>query len=153
MTYKELKMAGFSPFLGKGAKYPFAFDENTGGIRKASSENYYLGGTGLEDLVKINDSIAHILSVTVGTRFFLPTFGARVNDLVFEPNDDIFADAIRVYIVDALKTWEKRIDILSVDISTDVEDLKQHKSKIQINYRVISSQKLGNYVYPFVRTL
>ena len=147
-------MTNFSPFLGKGARYPFAFDEITGGVKTASSEGYYLGNPAINDsLEKINGSIENILSTTLNKRFFLPTFGSKVNSLVFEPNDDIFADTIRIYIGEALNTWEKRIIVLSTDVLTDNTDLDNHTAKITVNYKVISSQKVGNYIYPFVRSL
>ena len=146
-------MSNFSPFLGKGARYPFAFNEITGGVEKASSESYYLGDPAVDnkDLEKINGSIHNILSTALYTRFFLQTFGSKINSLVFEPNDDIFADTMRVYVAEALGRWEKRIILLSVDIVTDNTDFDNHTAKIVINYRIISSQRTGNYVYPFVR--
>jgi len=145
----------FSPFLGKGGRFPFSFDSITGGVKKASSENYYLGNPKVasKDLAKINGALDNILSTALGNRFFLPSFGARINELLFEPNDDIFADMVRVYIAESLSRWEKRVQLLSVDILTTINDLNQYTSKIVINYKVVNTQITGNFVYPFVRRL
>jgi len=145
----------FSAFLGKGAKYPFAFDRVSGGVKRASSENYYLGNPAVTGgtLEKINGAIEFILSTALESRFFLPTFGSALNQLVFEPNDTVFADAMKVYVVDALARWEKRIVILSVDVLTTDTDRDENLSRIVVNYKVISSQVVGNYVYPFVREI
>lgn len=144
----------FSPFLGKGAFFPFGFNPSTGGVKKASAENYVPGSaTASTELTKINGSIEHILSVALGTRFFLPIFGSKVHELVFEPNDDIFADSIRVYITEALNLWEKRITVFSIDVLTSPADLENNTAKIVINYKMISSQVVGNFIYPFVRQI
>lgn len=145
----------FSPFLGKGTKYPFQFDSITGGVARASSENYYSGNPQVKGntLDKINGAIEFILSTALESRFFLPDFGSNLYTLLFEPNDEILADSLRVFISDALNKWEKRIILLSVDIVTTVDELNQHLARVNINYRVVSSQQVGNYVYPFVRRI
>jgi len=145
----------FSPFLGKGTYFPFGFDPATGGVKRASSENYLPSNPGVvsDDLVKINGSIHHILSTAIGTRLFLPTFGSNLYKLVFEPNDDIFVDSARVYISDALTAWEKRIVLLSIDVLTSTVDLNNNTAYLRVNYRVVTSQILGNFVYPFVRRI
>jgi len=148
-------MSVFSPFLGKGAAYPFKFNTITGGVAVASSENYYLGNptVATSDLDKINMSIANIISTPLGTRFFLPEFGCNLYTLVFEPNDDIFANLARVYIADALFKWEKRLTVRAIDVITTIDNLEANSTNIKINYQIISSQVVGNYVYPFVRNL
>jgi len=145
----------FSPFLGKGGRFPFSFDPITGGVRRASSENYYLGNPKVQgkELEKIKGALDNILSTALDVRFFLPSFGTRLQQLLFEPNDDVFADMARVYIAEAISRWEKRIRLLSIDILTDVNDLNYHTSRIVINYIIISTQVKGNFIYPFVRRL
>lgn len=145
----------FSPFLGKGTYFPFSFDPATGGVKRASSENYLPSNPGIisDDLVKINGSIHHILATAIGTRLFLPTFGSNLYRLVFEPNDSVFVDTARVYISEALTNWEKRITLLSIDVLTSTVDLQNNTAYFRINYRVITSQVLGNAVFPFVRRI
>lgn len=145
----------FSPFLGKGAKYPFTFDSITGGVKRSSSEEYNVGAPVIRgtQLDKINGSLHHILTTPLGSRLFLPDFGSNLYRLVFEPNNDVFSGMARVYISDAISKWEKRIIILTIDILTNTADRINHTAKININYRVISTQITGNYVYPFVRSI
>lgn len=144
-----------SPFLGKGTYFPFRFDSATGGVKRASSENYLPSNPGVvnDDIVKINGSIHHILSTPIGSRLFLPTFGSDLYKLVFEPNDEIFVDMARVYVANALNTWEKRIILLSIDVLTSTQDLVNNTAHLRINYRVITNQQLGNAIYPFVRRI
>lgn len=148
-------MSTRSPFLGKGTYFPFSFDRSTGGVKRASSENYSPSNPGIvdNDIIKINGSIHYILSTPIGTRLFLPTFGSNLYKLVFEPNDDIFVDTARVYVSNALNTWEKRIILLSVDVLTSTQDLIDNTAYLRTNYRIITSQQLGNFVFPFVRRI
>lgn len=55
---------------------------------------------------RINQSINHILSTRIGTRFFLPDFGSKLYTLIFEPNDFILYDLLKRYIKEALEKWE-----------------------------------------------
>jgi phage baseplate assembly protein W len=145
----------FSPFLGKGTYFPFSFSRDTGGVKRASSENYLPNNPGVisDDLVKINGSIHHILSTAIGARAFLPTFGSNLFKLTFEPNDEVFIDSARVALANALNTWEKRITLLSIDVLTSSVDLNNNTAYLRINYRVIQSQVVGNFTFPFVRRI
>ena len=62
-----------------------------------------ISNSGLE---RINQSINHILSTRIGTRFFLPEFGSKLYTLIFEPNDFILYDLIKRYVKEALEKWE-----------------------------------------------
>lgn len=148
-------MSVFSPFLGKGAKYNFGFDEVTGGVKKASSENYSTNNTSVanKDLEKINGSLAFIFSTSLGERFFLPEFGSNLYKLVFEPNDDIFTDSLRVFISSAIAKWEKRIILMGIDIQTTNNELENNTARVNVKYQIISSQVVGNFIYPFVRRI
>ena len=101
--------------------------------------------TGFE---KINESVFSILSTRVGERLFLPEFGSKLHTLVFEQNDDIFKDLADFYIRDALSKWEHRIEVLKVDVNTEVEG---NTVPIEIYYKVVNSNIATTYVYPFSR--
>ena len=129
-------------FLGKGTKHPFAF-ATAGGV--AVSE-----GAGPEH-AHIHESIWQILSTRPGERFFLPEFGSRLPELVFQPNDVVFRALARQYIVDAIKRWEKRVVIEGVEFSEDPLVTDRNMALIKLTYRIINTQVRGNLVYPFAR--
>jgi phage baseplate assembly protein W len=68
---------------------------------------------------RVVQSIRNILETPLGTRFFLPSFGSRLNEVIFEPNDYILKDLVALYIRQALETWEKRIEIKEIAIDVD----------------------------------
>ena len=129
-------------FLGKGATFPFRFD-GAGAVAVSDAE--------APDHDKIKESIRHILSTRPGERFFLPEFGSRLHELVFQQNDVVLKALARQYIVDAVKRWEKRVKVTEVEFSEDPETIEQNRFLIRITYQVIGSQVEGNLVYPFAR--
>lgn len=97
---------------------------------------------------RINQSIKHILGTRVGERFFLPEFGSRLEELVFEPNDYILKDQLELYTNEALTKWEPRITVDRIDAEVEKGN---NTVPIKIYYTLINSNITGNYVYPFNR--
>jgi len=127
-------------FLGKGIKFPFQFNVIGGTeVSVAVSEKYD----------HINESIQQILATSPGERVMLPEFGSRLRELLFEPNNAVLKTLARVYVIDAVKRWEKRISIKEVYIDDNPQSLNQGLLNIHINYTVIKDQVAGNFVYPF----
>lgn len=62
-----------------------------------------------EDAVK--QSALSILTTPLGSRFFQPEFGSKVEDTLFELNDVVGEAVLRNNILAALKTWDTRIVI------------------------------------------
>lgn len=95
---------------------------------------------------KLHDSICMILSTHVGERFFVPEFGSRLHDAIFEQNDLIFKDLVDMYVREALGIWEKRITVINVDVGIESEG---NIVPVTITYRITNSNMIGTYVYPF----
>lgn len=126
--------------IGQGIDFPFRFDNSktVGSIPQSNAGE------------RINDSIHLILGTRIGERMFNPEFGSRLPELVFEPNDDILQRLLVFYTEDALKRWEKRIEILAVTVLRDL-DADPNKLGVRIEYRIRNSHVRGSYVFPFVR--
>lgn len=80
----------------------------------------------------IRDSIITILMTRIGQRFFVPDFGSRLYDVLFEPNDAVTRALAERYIREALGTWEPRIQVESILIGSE-----EHTLYIKLYYRVI----------------
>lgn len=122
--------------IGTGLRAPDSFNTVNGKVRY---------NTGVE---RINQSINHILGTRLGERFFVPEFGCRIYELIFEPNDDILRDLLIIYIKEALTRWEPRIKVLEVD---PVVIEGGNEVPIHITYNLINTNITYNYVYPFNR--
>jgi hypothetical protein len=87
-----------------------------------------------------------ILSTRVGERFFMPEFGSRLHEAIFEPNNLVFQDLVDMYVREALAAWEKRITVL--DVSVGIED-EGNIVPVTITYQITNSNMTGTYIYPF----
>ena len=126
--------------IGNGIDFPFSF---TSGHAVGVIEQSNAGE-------RIRDSIHLILATIPGERPFNPEFGSRLYQLVFEPNDEILKRLLIHYTVEALRRWERRIQITQVYIIEDYYS-DQNTLGIHIQYTIRNSHVEGSYVYPFVR--
>jgi phage baseplate assembly protein W len=132
-------------FLGKGLKYPFQFQSVFGGTEVSATTSREHG--------HIQESILQILGTRPGERFINPEFGSRLNELVFEQNDDVLKGLIRHYVIDAIKRWEKRVVIIGVKFDDEVRNIGGNLLQVSISYRIIMNQVEGSLVYPYCREL
>lgn len=52
---------------------------------------------------------------SLGERLLEPAFGSRVRELIFEPLDQVFELKTRLFLTDALRKYEPRCRIVSVN--------------------------------------
>lgn len=144
--------------IGYGPSFPFSFSDK-GQVRPVVVAS---------GLAKINQAIHSILLTRKGERVYRPTFGSNLYKLVFEPNDEFLGQQLKYEVADALRAWERRIKLLRVEpiskneISFDtlidsghnydtIAQLRDPNSiGIYIEYVVVKTHQIGNYVYPFV---
>jgi uncharacterized protein len=146
--------------IGRGLSHPFAFSAQgrTHSIRID------------EGIRKVNQSIHMILSTRIGERMFMPEYGSRLPELVFEPNDDILHLLLQEWTAEAIIRWEKRITVTAittfdpealevrvrsgVGTFATVSGLDSYSADsgivgIQIDYVINAAHVTGSYVYPF----
>lgn len=141
-TYSDSMRDWTLEFLGKGLKFPFTFQRRSGGTQISTATS--------SDHAHIHESIRQILGTRKGERFLRPEFGTRLHELVFEPNDTVLYGLIRHEVMDALDQWEPRVIVTNVLVGPGSDE---HLALVNISYRLISSQVVGNFVYPFFREL
>ena len=121
-------------FLGVGWKFPLQVTPG-GKIAQARYEQ------------RIEESIYLILSTARGERVMLPDFGCGIHDLVFAPNNAGTIAMVVQMVRKALVAYEPRIDVLDINAETAPE--QRNLLLIRINYRIRTTNALGNLVYPF----
>jgi phage baseplate assembly protein W len=129
--------------IGKGWAYPFRFT-------KVGRTGKLVGVSDATSLEKVSMSIRQILGTKRGSRVMDRDFGTDLREILFDPIDEVSIARVRFTIMDALQTWERRIDILDVDVSID--RVKEGIIDVEIFYRVIATQLEGNLVYPLYIT-
>ncbi len=96
---------------------------------------------------EVQQAIEVILSTSPGQRVMRPTFGCRLHELVFAPNNSHTAAQARRYVEEALGMWEPRISLLNVEVSTDPND--HGRLLIEVEYEMKSTHDRRSLVYPF----
>lgn len=119
-------------FLGTGWAFPIDFDERQGLALVSANEN-------------VRQSILVILG-TRGDRVMRPDFGAKLQDLVFQPINTNTLTLAEHRVKEALVLWEPRIDRISVAVTSDAP---HGRLMIEIDYRLRKTNTFYNLVYPF----
>ncbi|PID86681.1 MAG: phage baseplate protein [Chloroflexi bacterium] len=96
---------------------------------------------------EIEQAIQIILMTTPGTRLMRPTFGSRLTELVFAPNNNQTAVLAQRYVAEALGMWEPRINVLDVTAYPDPD--RNQCLVIEIQYQIKATQDKRTLVFPF----
>lgn len=105
------------------------------------------GSLKLTDTVpNVEESIRLILGTRLGERVYRPNFGSRLSELVFAPMNSQTLLQTRLYVEEALRQWEPRIDLNSV---TTQPDPIAGRLDITIQYTIKSERDSRSLVYPF----
>jgi hypothetical protein len=125
-------------FLGFGLLRPFRRD------RKAD-----FAAAGGEALVR--SAVGQILGTMASSDFTqgeLPwrtEFGSLLHLLRHQKNDAVLQELARVHVADALKRWEPRVQLTSVQVTRE-RDRGENVLAIRLRYNIISANVPGNNV-------
>lgn len=122
-------------FLGIGWAFPVQAEPASGDVTVAVYE---------ED---VRQAVRLILETELGERVMRPDFGAGLRSLVFEPLNTTTMALVRHRVEQALITWEPRIDVQEVRVTTD--PAARNRLDVQIGYRVRAINTFYNLVFPF----
>ena len=125
-------------FLGRGWHFPVKIDGDKDGEKKIVDVEY-------EESVR--QAIWIILSTAKGERVMRPDFGCGLHDLVFAVNNASTIGLAEFEVEEALRLWEPRIEVLDVEGASSGNN--GEKLFIDISYRVRTTDKRFNLVYPF----
>ena len=120
--------------IGRGWTFPPRIDPQ-GGIALTHERN------------ELEQSILIILSTSPGQRVMRPTFGCRLHELVFAPNNSHTAAQARRYVEEALGMWEPRINVVKIDVYPDGQ--ADNRLLIDIEYEVKANHDRRSLVHPF----
>lgn len=96
----------------------------------------------------VQEAIATILNTPIGSKFFLPEYGSRLHELMFEPNDEVLESLMYMFIKEAIDFWEKRVKFVDASFS-----INNDKVEVVLFYRVLNSNEIESFVYPYYRKL
>ena len=124
-------------YLGKSLKWPISIDQFGKAETVAGRE-------------AVAQSILDLLETPELDGFFILERGSRLEEVAFEPNDNILKSLLKTFIREVLETWEKRVELLSVDFEF-LPDQALVNCDIQV--RIKQSNEIESLIFPFYRQL
>jgi len=95
----------------------------------------------------IRQAIRIIVFTNRGERVMRPDFGAGLNEFVFAIVNTTTMALVETRVRESLITWEPRIDVQEVRVSSDAGE--RNKLLIDLTYRVRATNTSHNLVFPF----
>jgi phage baseplate assembly protein W len=95
----------------------------------------------------VREAILIILGTNLGERVMRPTFGAGLNQFVFEPLNATTINLVQTRVQEALIAWEPRINVIDVTASAGGDEANQ--LLISLTYQIRATNTQFNLVYPF----
>jgi phage baseplate assembly protein W len=96
---------------------------------------------------ELDQAFRIILMTPIGQRVMRPTFGCRIHELVFAPNNAQTAARARRYVEEALGMWEPRIIVNEVAVGPHPDQAS--RLLIEIKYTEKSTNDPRSLVFPF----
>jgi hypothetical protein len=121
-------------FIGRGWSFPPTFRKETGGVDM------------LEGKDDIQSSIEILLSTLPGERVMLPSYGAGMERLLFEPFNLSLRTYMEKLVERAILQHEPRVILDGVELEALAEE---GLIRIKIAYTVAGTNTRNNFVYPF----
>lgn len=103
-----------------GIDYPF----------RDSQKGQYLQMTETPER-EVRANLIHLLLTKKGSRYFLPDFGTRIYEYIFDQNDMVSWNLIESEIRDAVKTYIPNLDINSIEVMSAENDPNQPLSSVE----------------------
>jgi phage baseplate assembly protein W len=97
-----------------------------------SFDGRYLDTTDFED-DEIRSSLIHLLLTRKGARYFLPDFGTRLYEYIFEPLDGPTFNQIEAEIRDSVEKYIPNLLINKISVYAATEDLAESLSQVGVN--------------------
>jgi len=101
----------------------------------------------VSDIRLILSSIKNILYWPKNTRFFNENFGARIPELLEEPNDGVARSLLRTFVEEAIATYEKRIIIKDIT----VHSYDDTKVNLKMTFSLRTSKIEETFIFPYYK--
>lgn len=124
-------------FLGTGWGYPVGTNHR-GDVETSTAED------------DVAEAIRIVLGTAKGERVMRPEFGCDIHDHVYAAATPETLNLIESSVREALVRWEPRIDVEAVTAVQSEDD--PNEIRIEVEYRVRTTNSLSNLVYPFYLT-
>jgi phage baseplate assembly protein W len=127
-------MAVSDDIIGTGVRFPLKPDAR-------GRLGYVTGADNIEQSLKL------VLLTNVRERVMRSNFGSTLREMVFAPGSEQSLRLLETTVVEAVRDWEPRVDILS--ITAEADPRTPSHVIIDLNYLIRATYVRGNLVFPF----
>lgn len=120
-------------YLGRGFKFPFQINSN-GGVALSEGKEHLAEG------------LRHLLSTRLGERVMRRDYGSRIFEVPFDPNDQAIFPFLKKFVLNAARTWERRLIVQDVKMTVDY---KENTVRLEVPFLIVKNNREGNLVFPF----
>ena len=96
---------------------------------------------------QIKSNIKNLLLTKRFERLMQPEFGSGIQELLFNMNDEMFADNLENTIVDTLSKWLPYVNVETINIQQSNEFKDNNKVEVSVSFRVSDTQILDTVTF------
>jgi phage baseplate assembly protein W len=96
---------------------------------------------------QVKSNIKNLLLTKRFERLMQPEFGSGIQELLFNMNDDMFADNLENNIVDTLSKWLPYVNVETINIQQSNEFKDNNKVEVSVSFRVSDTQILDTVTF------
>jgi phage baseplate assembly protein W len=96
---------------------------------------------------QVKSNIKNLLLTKRFERLMQPEFGSGIQELLFNMNDEMFADNLENTIVDTLSKWLPYVNVETINIQQSNEFKDNNKVEVSVSFRVSDTQALDTVTF------
>ena len=96
---------------------------------------------------QVKSNIINLLLTKRFERLMQPEFGSGIQELLFNMNDEMFADNLENTIVDTLSKWLPYVNVETINIQQSNEFKDNNKVEVSVSFRVSDTQVLDTVTF------
>ena len=96
---------------------------------------------------QIKSNIKNLLLTKKFERLMQPEFGSGIQELLFNMNDELFADNLENTIVDTLSKWLPFVNVDTINIQQPNDYKDNNKVEVSVTFRISDTQILDTVTF------
>ena len=96
---------------------------------------------------QIKSNIKNLLLTKKFERLMQPEFGSGIQELLFNMNDELFADNLENTIVDTLSKWLPFVNVETINIQQPSDYKDNNKVEVSVSFRISDTQILDTVTF------
>jgi phage baseplate assembly protein W len=96
---------------------------------------------------QVKSNIKNLLLTKRFERLMQPEFGSGIQELLFNMNDELFADNLENTIVDTLSKWLPFVNVETINIQQPNDYKDNNKVEVSVSFRISDTQILDTVTF------